>query len=115
MPRDADSAPALITPIVLVLQFISGVFFVYTELPTWMQNIAAIFPLKWLTQGMRSVFLPDTFEAAEASGSWQLSWVAVVLVIWTVDRGRALPAHVPLAAPRRGLARCFVQRVVRNA
>ena len=34
----ADSAPALITPIVLVLQFISGVFFVYTELPTWMQQ-----------------------------------------------------------------------------
>ena len=84
VPRDADSAPALITPIVLVLQFISGVFFVYTELPTWMQHIAAVFPLKWLTQGMRSVFLPDTFEAAEASGSWQLSWVAVVLVIWTI-------------------------------
>ena len=83
VPRDADSAPALITPIVLVLQFISGVFFVYTQLPTWMQNIAAIFPLKWLTQGMRSVFLPNTFEAAEASGQWQLSWVAVVLLIWT--------------------------------
>ncbi len=84
VPRDADSAPALITPIVLVLQFISGVFFVYAELPSWMQHIAAIFPLKWLTQGMRSVFLPDSFEAAEASGSWQLSWVAVVLIIWTV-------------------------------
>lgn len=84
VPRDADSAPALITPIVLVLQFISGVFFVYSDLPTWMQHIAAIFPLKWLTQGMRSVFLPDTFEAAEASGSWQLGWVAVVLLIWTV-------------------------------
>ncbi len=38
VPRDADSAPALITPIVLVLQFISGVFFVYTELPHWMQH-----------------------------------------------------------------------------
>lgn len=83
VPRDADSAPALVTPIVLVLQFISGVFFVYTELPTWMQHIAAIFPLKWLTQGMRSVFLPDTFAAAEAAGAWQLSWVAVVLIIWT--------------------------------
>lgn len=84
VPRDADSSPAIITPIVLVLQFISGVFFVFTQLPTWMQHVAAIFPLKWLTQGMRSVFLPDSFQAAEAAGSWELGRVLVVLVIWTV-------------------------------
>ena len=58
----------------LVLQFISGVFFLYSQLPTWMQKIAAIFPLKWLTQGMRSVFLPESFESREVSGSWQLPW-----------------------------------------
>lgn len=84
VPRDADSSPAIVTPIVLVLQFISGVFFVYSELPTWMQQIAALFPLKWLTQGMRSVFLPKTFEVAEVAGSWELGMVAVVLIIWTV-------------------------------
>ena len=57
--------------VVLVLQFISGVFFVFSELPTWMQRIAALFPLKWMAQGMRSVFLPDSFATQEpaASGS----------------------------------------------
>lgn len=83
VPRDADSTPAIVTPIVLVLQFISGVFFVYAQLPTWMQHIAAIFPLKWLTQGMRSVFLPRTFQAAEVAGTWELSRVFLVLVVWT--------------------------------
>ncbi len=72
------------SPIVLVLQFMSGVFFVFSQLPGWMQTIASIFPLKWLTQGMRSVFLPDTFAAQEVSGGWDLPMVALVLAVWTV-------------------------------
>ena len=84
VPRDGESSPAIVTPIVLVLQFISGVFFVYAELPHWMQQLAALFPLKWLTQGMRSVFLPDTFEAAEVAGAWELPKVAAVLILWCI-------------------------------
>ena len=80
----AKSAPAVVTPVALVLQFISGVFFVYTDLPTFMQRIAALFPLKWMCQGMRSVFLPDSFAAREAAGSWELGRVALVLAGWCV-------------------------------
>lgn len=69
---------------VLVLQFISGVFFVYAELPAWLQHVASVFPLKWLAQGMRSVFLPDTFEAFEPSGSWQHPLILGILVAWMV-------------------------------
>jgi hypothetical protein len=53
---------------VIILQFFSGVFFVFTDLPGWMQQVAALFPLKWMTQGMRSVFLPDSFAAQEVAG-----------------------------------------------
>jgi ABC-2 type transport system permease protein len=84
VPRDGESSPAIVTPIVLVLQFISGVFFQYAQLPSWMQHIAAIFPLKWLTQGMRSVFLPDNFQTQEVAGSWELGRVALVLLAWLV-------------------------------
>ncbi len=84
LPRSARSASAIVTPIVLVLQFISGVFFVYTQLPEWMQNVAQVFPLKWLAQGMRSVFLPESFASAEAAGSWQLPLTALVLFVWLV-------------------------------
>lgn len=82
--RTGRSAPAVVTPVALVLQFISGVFFVFTELPPWMQQIAALFPLKWMCQGMRSVFLPDSFAQSEAAGSWELGRVAIVLVAWCV-------------------------------
>jgi ABC-2 type transport system permease protein len=82
VPKSGRGASAVVTPIVIVLQFISGVFFVFTLLPAWMQQIAAIFPLKWLTQGMRSVFLPESFAAQEVAQSWELQKTFVVLVIW---------------------------------
>ena len=81
--RSGRGAPALVSPVVLILQFTSGVFFQYDELPSWMQQMAALFPLKWLCQGMRSVFLPDTFQRQELAGSWELDRVALVLLAWT--------------------------------
>jgi len=82
--RSGRSAPAMVTPVALVLQFISGVFFVFTQLPTGMQQVAALFPLKWMCQGMRSVFLPATFAHQEAAGTWELGKVALVLGAWCV-------------------------------
>ena len=84
LARTGRSAPAVVTPVALALQFISGVFFVFTDLPDWMQQIAAVFPLKWMCQGMRSVFLPDRFAPFEAAGSWELGRVALVLGAWVV-------------------------------
>lgn len=84
LPRSGKSATAVVAPIVLVLQFISGVYLQFTTLPEWMQNLASVFPLKWMAQGMRAVFLPDSFAAAEQNGSWDLIWVAVALGIWLV-------------------------------
>lgn len=84
LPRSGKSATAVIIPIVLVLQFISGVYLAFTNLPDWLQNVASVFPLKWLAQGMRSVFLPSTFEAAEQGGSWNLTGVIIVTAIWLV-------------------------------
>ena len=84
VPRSASSASAVVSPVVIVLQFISGVYFVYGDLPTWMRTLAALFPLKWLAQGMRSVFLPASFASQESGHSWQLGTTALVLVAWTV-------------------------------
>ena len=82
VPKQGKGAAALVSPVVLVLQFTSGVFFVFSDLPQWMQTFASLFPLKWLTQAMRSVFLPDTAAAMEVAGSFELGMTAVVLVIW---------------------------------
>ncbi|HAM22606.1 MAG TPA: ABC transporter [Actinobacteria bacterium] len=85
VPKSGRGAPAIVSPVVLVLQFTSGVFFVFSQLPVWMQHLASLFPLKWLVQGMQSVFLPESF-ASQTTGtdSWQLGQVALVLGIWTI-------------------------------
>jgi len=84
VPKSGRGASAVVSPIVIILQFFSGVFFVFTQLPTWMQQLAAIFPLKWLTQGMRSVFLPDSFATQEVAKSWETGRTFLILLLWLV-------------------------------
>jgi ABC-2 type transport system permease protein len=84
IPRTGRSASAVIVPILLVLQFVSGIYFTFTDLPGWLQTVAGFFPVKWVAQGMRSVFLPERFAAAEQQGTWDLGTAALVLVAWTV-------------------------------
>jgi ABC-2 type transport system permease protein len=84
VPKSGRGASAVVSPIVIILQFFSGVFFIFTSLPSWMQQFAALFPLKWLTQGMRSVFLPDDFATQEVAGSWEIGKTALVLIIWLI-------------------------------
>ena len=84
VPKNGRGASAIVSPVVIILQFFSGVFFVFTQLPGWMQQVAAIFPLKWLTQGMRSVFLPDTFAAQEVAKSWEGGRTAIILLVWLI-------------------------------
>jgi ABC-2 type transport system permease protein len=82
LPREGRRATATIVPVVLVLQFISGVYLPFTQLPAWLQDVASVFPLRWMASGMRSVFLPDAFASAEPGGSWQVGLGALVLVGW---------------------------------
>ncbi len=84
VPKSGRAASAVVSPIVIILQFFSGVFFVFSQLPGWMQQFAAIFPLKWLTQGMRFVFLPDSFATQEVAGGFELGKIALILAIWTI-------------------------------
>jgi ABC-2 type transport system permease protein len=84
LAKNGRSASAIITPIAIVLQFISGVFFLFAQIPPWLQHVAALFPLKWMAQGLRSVFLPDQLAAQEPAGSWEHGRVALVLALWCV-------------------------------
>jgi ABC-2 type transport system permease protein len=84
VPKSDRGASAVVSPVVIVLQFFSGVFFVFTDLPGWMQQVAAIFPLKWMTQGMRSVFLPDSFAAREVAGTWETERTFIILLAWLI-------------------------------
>ena len=87
LAKDGKSASAMAAPLVIFFQFTSGVYFVYTDLPRWMQGVAALFPLKWMAQAMRGVFLPASFGRMEAAHSFEFARAALVLGAWTVIAG----------------------------
>ena len=84
VPKDANNAPAYVTPPYLFLQFISGVFIVITSLGAGLQAIASVFPLRWMASGLRYVFLPPSFEVQEPGHQWHLATGAFVLTAWLV-------------------------------
>ncbi len=81
---NAQAASAIVQPPYLILEFISGVFFVYGDLPPFLRFIGMLFPLKWMAQGLRYVFLPDWFQVKEQRGTWDLGLIAAVLAAWTI-------------------------------
>lgn len=84
VPRSGRGAAAVLNLPYLVLQFISGVFFTFASLPSGIQQVGALFPLKWLSQGLRSALLPDTLLPAEPAHSWEHGRIALVLAAWGI-------------------------------
>ncbi|WP_406380092.1 ABC transporter permease [Streptomyces sp. NBC_01618] len=84
VPRSGRSATSVVVLPFLVLQFISGVYIPVIGLPDWMLTIGALFPLKWMCQGFRGVFLPESAAVIEQAGSWEFGKTALVLGAWCV-------------------------------
>jgi ABC-2 type transport system permease protein len=85
LARSGRSAGVVLNVPSVALQFLSGIFVQpITALPAWMLGISAIFPVKWMGQGFRSVFLPDSMAVREAAGAWEHGMTALVLAAWCV-------------------------------
>ncbi|WP_406491618.1 ABC transporter permease [Streptomyces sp. NBC_01604] len=84
VPKTGKSATSVVVLPFLVLQFISGVYIAIDTIPDWMLNIGALFPLKWMCQGLRGVFLPESAQVLEQAGDWEFGRIALVLGAWCV-------------------------------
>jgi ABC-2 type transport system permease protein len=83
--KHGRTAGVILNVPVVVLQFISGVFIhPITQLPSWLITVASIFPVKWMSQGFRYVFLPDSMRSLEPAGQWELGRTALILGAWCV-------------------------------
>ncbi|MFD7293487.1 ABC transporter permease [Streptomyces sp. NPDC059897] len=83
LPNPREALALIMLP-VMGLLITSGAVFPLTVLPVPVQQVASVFPLKWMAQGLRSALLPDAARAAEPAGSWELPMVALVLTAWAV-------------------------------
>jgi ABC-2 type transport system permease protein len=85
LARTTSGAAAMSTLSLVVLQFASGIYVLpITRLPAPMTAIGSVFPLKWMAQGFRSAFLPDSLASRELAGTWEHGRVALVLAAWCV-------------------------------
>jgi ABC-2 type transport system permease protein len=79
-----QNAIIIITMPFIILEFISGVFIPFTELPNWMTTIASIFPLAWMMEGFRAALLGAPGTILQRSGSYNLPLAALVLGAWSI-------------------------------
>jgi ABC-2 type transport system permease protein len=81
--KNEDAAQPMVQAIMLPLYFISGIFVPNVNLPTWLRDVAEVFPVQHLASGLHHAFDPATHGAGLA---WSdigmlLLWAAVGLVI----------------------------------
>ncbi|RNL82672.1 ABC transporter permease [Halostreptopolyspora alba] len=82
--RSVQAASGIVVVPFLVLQFLSGIFLPVSLLPDGALTVASLFPLKWMAQGMRAAFYPESAAAMEPSGGFELPLVAGALGAWCV-------------------------------
>lgn len=75
LPRTARAAPAVITPVALAIQVISGIFLPLSELPDWLYRLSLASPLTWLVEGIRSGFTDTHLHPRDC---------LIALTIWTI-------------------------------
>jgi ABC-2 type transport system permease protein len=75
---NAEAAPVVVNLSVLPLTFISSVWFPTNTMPSWLQHIAKVFPIRPLADGLQYAFNPHTTGAGLNGGDLR------TLAIWTV-------------------------------
>jgi ABC-2 type transport system permease protein len=87
--HSADAAQPMVQAIMLPLYFISGVFIPNVQLPGWLRDVAKLFPVQHLADGLHHAFDPATRGAGivwsdlGVLGLWALGGLAVALLRFT--------------------------------
>jgi ABC-2 type transport system permease protein len=58
--KNEDAAQPMVQAVMLPLYFISGIFIAPSTLPSWLSNIAKVFPVQHLAHGLQHAFQPGT-------------------------------------------------------
>lgn len=78
------AASGILTPIIIILQFVSGLFLPLSQLPAWMVHGFSVLPVRWSAELMREAFLPATAAIAEPTGAWETGKGLAVVTAWLV-------------------------------
>jgi ABC-2 type transport system permease protein len=84
--KDAESGAAMANAVGLPMMFLSGSFFNLEAMPSYMQSIAAIFPLTYVNNGLRDTMIYGN----ESSALVNLALVSVMALVATVAAARLI-------------------------
>ncbi|MCU1463573.1 MAG: type transporter [Acidimicrobiales bacterium] len=102
---NADSAPAVVNLPFLALQFVSGVFFTFQDMPRPLRYIGDAFPLRWLVESLRAAYLGfDYVHTRLVPVTYLTSNNGVTLSPVTVHRPAPVPVHGFHAITSMGVA-----------
>lgn len=91
---NADSAPAIVNISIFPLLFISGIFIPLDDVPSWVEKVAGVFPIKPLAEAMRAPFNPFLEGGAVEGGqlavvaAWGLAGLIVATRFFTWEARR---------------------------
>ena len=86
---------------VMALAGISGIFYPVQQLWGWLQVVAQLFPMYWVSLGMRSAFLPDEAASLEIGDSWRTLETVAVLGAWAIVGALVTPMVLRRMARRQ--------------
>ncbi len=75
---NAEAAPAIVNLLLLPLTFISGIWMVLSDMPTWLDTTAKIFPVHAFAHGLQHAFHPASTSPGFVGTD------LLVLTIWTL-------------------------------
>ena len=80
---NSEAAPVIVNLTILPLTFISGIWFPTTGMPSWLQQVAKVFPVHSLANGLQHVFDPRTVGSGFNAHDTQslLIWTAVGILL----------------------------------
>jgi ABC-2 type transport system permease protein len=91
---NAEAAPVVANVLILPLSFISGIWYPMTDAPTWLLDLAKVFPIQRLADALQTAFDPVNHGSAFAGNDllilaiWLVAGVRLAMVFWRRETAR---------------------------
>jgi ABC-2 type transport system permease protein len=91
---NAEAAPVVANVLILPLSFISGIWYPMTDAPTWLLDVAKVFPIQRLADALQTAFDPINHGSAFAGTDllilaiWLVAGVRLAMVFWRRETAR---------------------------
>jgi ABC-2 type transport system permease protein len=91
---NAEAAPVVANVLILPLSFISGIWYPMTDAPSWLLDVAKVFPIQRLADSLQTAFDPVNHGSTFAGNDllilaiWLVAGVRLAMVFWRRETAR---------------------------